>query len=1025
MAEGTEIGTGYISIVPSMRGFGTALGPEMDRAGKEGSGKFSKGFGSGIAAVGGKLFAPIAAAAAAVGTISFLGDSIEEAREAEKVGKTTAQIIKSTGGAAKISAPQVAELAGAISAKTGMDDEAIQSGANLLLTFKNVKNEAGDGAKIFDRATTAAADLSAAGFGSVDSASKMLGKALNDPIKGISALGRAGVTFTEQQKAQIKAMADSGDMLGAQKIIMAEVESQVGGVAAASATAGEKFDVAFGNFKESVGTALLPILDKLQMIAVEKLFPAMEAALPVISDGLNTVTSAIGPMLDGVMSLFSSGGENSQMQTGLLAIQNTATGLADGFTTNVLPAINNLGSAFQGAWSVVQPIINQLGSLFADKIAQWGPQIQPMLTQVTQIIGGAVNIIAEVIRLVFGGIQTFWQMWGGTILAYLGNAFDMIVGIIGGALDVVQGVIKTVLSLIRGDWQGAFEGIKQITGGVLRIVLAIVNGVLNNIKIIFSGVVGFILNNIWRPFWNGARGVASGVMGSIRGLITAILNGIRGTFGSIVSIIRGLWSAGFNFLRSVASGVMSSTRGIISGILGGIRGAFSSVMGSIRGIWSGGLNAVRNTAGSVMGSVRGAIGRVLDGIKNAFSTAVGAIGRAWDGIRSKAAQPVRFVVNTVFNNGIRSAFNTVAGLFGMSKINPVRLGFSSGGVLPGYTPGRDVHRFLSPTGGVLDLSGGEGILRPEITRMLGARGLAVLNSLRGGAGQVRQKLMELLGHQAFAGGGLVSFRGGRFTERFAAVLQRAFQMSGNLGRLTQGGWRPRTSYSGSSHAGDAVDVVGILPRLVVALRQLGVAAWQRTPSQGNWPWHVHAVPGPSAGRAGGSGISQWRSYLGGGNGLGGSDDGPRVGAKSGLLDKIGEFTEGMMDIFVSADPLGSIRGLFDSALGKSVPGSGWFADMIGKVPRMIVDGIIDKARDVLPGFANGGITPRGPIVVGERGPEVLWPGPGHMITPNGAAVGGASAQEIAGALDEALGRRLSTLGPRELAMLLRDPVMSR
>lgn len=45
--------------------------------------------------------------------------------------------------------------------------------------------------------------------------------------------------------------------------------------------------------------------------------------------------------------------------------------------------------------------------------------------------------------------------------------------------------------------------------------------------------------------------------------------------------------------------------------------------------------------------------------------------------------------------------------------------YATGGVLPGYTPGRDVHRFVSPTGGILDLSGGEPIMRPEFGRVVG------------------------------------------------------------------------------------------------------------------------------------------------------------------------------------------------------------------------------------------------------------------------------------------------------------------
>ena len=179
-----------------------SMGRTFDNVGRkaEGAGRKTGGFGKSFLALAGPIglgIGAVMAGGAALGRFTdFLGASVAEARESEKVGKTTAQIIKSTGGAAKVSAGQVGDLAEALSEKAGVDDEVIQTGANLLLTFKNVRNEAGDGAKVFDRATAAAVDLSAAGFGSVDGAAKMLGKALNDPLKGISALSRAGVTFT-------------------------------------------------------------------------------------------------------------------------------------------------------------------------------------------------------------------------------------------------------------------------------------------------------------------------------------------------------------------------------------------------------------------------------------------------------------------------------------------------------------------------------------------------------------------------------------------------------------------------------------------------------------------------------------------------------------------------------------------------------------------------------------------------------------------------------------------------------------
>lgn len=232
----------------------------------------------------------------------FLRSANEEARESQKVNAQTAQVIKTTGGVAKVTAEDVGNLATKLSMKTAIDDEQIQTSTNLLLTFKNVRNEVGEGAKVLDRATAAALDLSASGFGSTDSAAKMLGKSLNDPLKGITALSRAGVTFTEGQKTQIKRLVEQNDLLGAQKIILKEVESQVGGQAEAQATAAEKASVAWANVKETIGTALLPTIDRMSEKFVDFVENHdVEGWAESAADGLETFIDEATPLAKDVL----------------------------------------------------------------------------------------------------------------------------------------------------------------------------------------------------------------------------------------------------------------------------------------------------------------------------------------------------------------------------------------------------------------------------------------------------------------------------------------------------------------------------------------------------------------------------------------------------------------------------------------------------------------------------------------------------------------------------------------------------
>jgi len=178
--------------------------------------------------VGSTLTKAVTLPIAALGFLAF-----RELAESGKVAAQTEAAIRSTGSAANVTAGQVANLSSALMTKSGIDDEAIASGSNLLLTFTRIRNEAGKGNDIFTQATEIALDLSVALGSDMNAASIMLGKALNDPIAGVTALGKAGVQLTDQQKAQIQSFVESGDVLSAQKLILKELETQVGGSAEA------------------------------------------------------------------------------------------------------------------------------------------------------------------------------------------------------------------------------------------------------------------------------------------------------------------------------------------------------------------------------------------------------------------------------------------------------------------------------------------------------------------------------------------------------------------------------------------------------------------------------------------------------------------------------------------------------------------------------------------------------------------------------------------------------------------------
>lgn len=207
-----------ISLIASTGSFET----DMNRASKTAQKRMKE-----IEATATRTAKIVGAAFAGVG-VALAAGIIKNTIEAERVQAQLAAALKSTGGAAGLTQDQLNGMAGELQKVTTFGDEAINSAQALLLTFTKI------GGDVFPQAIEAAADMATALGTDLADATKQLGKALNDPLKGISALGRAGVQFSEAQKAMIEDMVEAGRVADAQRIILAELETQFGGSAAAA-----------------------------------------------------------------------------------------------------------------------------------------------------------------------------------------------------------------------------------------------------------------------------------------------------------------------------------------------------------------------------------------------------------------------------------------------------------------------------------------------------------------------------------------------------------------------------------------------------------------------------------------------------------------------------------------------------------------------------------------------------------------------------------------------------------------------
>jgi hypothetical protein len=225
----------------------------------------------------------IVGAAAIAGAV---GIGIRSLADLARTQEQTNAVIASTGGKAGQTTAEIRALAESLENLSTVDDKVIQDGANMLLTFTNI------GEDVFPQATKAALNMATAMAGGnveqvdLKASAIQLGKALNDPTKGMTALRKVGVAFTKDQEKQIKALQASGDILGAQKIILAELNVEFGNAAEAAGKGPEaawrRLQDVGEDLSQTIARGLLPVLERAATWLSTKL--ADPAVVKVIDD---------------------------------------------------------------------------------------------------------------------------------------------------------------------------------------------------------------------------------------------------------------------------------------------------------------------------------------------------------------------------------------------------------------------------------------------------------------------------------------------------------------------------------------------------------------------------------------------------------------------------------------------------------------------------------------------------------------------------------------------------------------------
>lgn len=320
--------------------------------------------------------------------LSMLTGSLKDYDAQAKANAQVMATLESTNYAAGKSFQELADQATRLQGLTLFGDEATMQAQAIMLTFKQVNGE------IYDRSIPAVLDMATVMKMDLKSASLMVGKALNDPILGLTALRRTGVQFTDSQEALIKKMVETGNIAGAQKMILAELESQFGGSAQAAATAGTgaltQIGNAWGDVRELTGQGFFWILETVAPIvttiinALGSLFQFILDNVDVfraIATGVAVATAAFVAFK--IATFLLSGGFGVLATTVVAAAKTMTAAIASipiiGWIVAAIAALVALGTYFwntsakfrgflYGLWEAVKTVFSGIGGFIGDTL---------------------------------------------------------------------------------------------------------------------------------------------------------------------------------------------------------------------------------------------------------------------------------------------------------------------------------------------------------------------------------------------------------------------------------------------------------------------------------------------------------------------------------------------------------------------------------------------------------------------------------------------------------------------------------
>ncbi|UJQ86806.1 tail length tape measure protein [Arthrobacter phage Reedo] len=657
----SNVGYATLTIIPSAKGFQSALGrevnPALAAAGRTSGERSARSFGGAFLPAMRSMIGPAVGLAAGMALGSGIKSGLQTAAFMEQA-KISFETLLGSGGEAE----KMLSSLSAFAAKTPFELPGITNNARALIG-------AGAAASSVIPTMTALGDANAALGGSqnelnsiVRAWTQMMGKGkvsaeemLQITEAGIpiwSLLSRAmGKPIGDLQK-----MASEGELLS--KDVLPLLEKQMGKEYGGSmAKQAQTLSGVWSTVKDTLNMAMAEGLQPLVPILTNILPPAANAlagAIGFVSNAISGLASlVIGGDFTGALTKAFGWHEDNAAVDWILTLREQVVGFFDSlrssgagassaFTpiltalqpignvlmTSVLPALGQLASSISTG---VQPVLRVIGDIVTGSLIPAFQQIAAQALPIFQGLGTTISVVASQVGPIMQGIanviRAVWGFIGPFIMSTLQGIMANVVGIFQGIFQVIQGVVNLISALFQGNWRMAWEALKQIVSGAVMAVwnfvqLWIVGRVVGAARAAM-GLLRGLFGGAWSAITGLVRGAASGIsstvgwlLAGIRGTVAGGMNAVRGFFAGAWNAVVGLVRGAMGNLRGAVSSGVSGVVGFLSGLAGRVLGAVGNLGGTLVGVGrdliAGLANGIRGAAGMIRDAVRGAIGNVID-----------------------------------------------------------------------------------------------------------------------------------------------------------------------------------------------------------------------------------------------------------------------------------------------------------------------------------------------------------------------------------------------------------------------------